>query len=227
MDNFTSYREAETVAKETDKKLSAYDFHCDSLVEIIHEEGTVLHYKSAFTQEWKDWIFVFTEHHGTHVYHKSDLSSWGTYIKKDREKVKGTGYRDKCEFCKKDFKVEDLNYGHHPDVDQYEESKYWIYCNDCRDIVGSDNEDLWRHLNETGAYNMEKGCTEPWGFTWGRDDMEHIKKACATVIAEEYIDRWLDTPSPSFRKTPREAIKNGNYEEVYIAVYSMGTGEFS
>ena len=74
---------------------------------------------------------------------------------------------------------------------------------------------------------MEKNCTEPWGFTWGCNDIEHIKKACATVMKEEYVDRWLDTLSPSFRKTPRYAIEIGEYEDVYVAVYSMGTGEFS
>ena len=225
MDSFTSYKEAEQVAKET--KLTAYDFNPCSLVELLHEEGTNLYYKSAFTREWKDWIFVFTEHHGYHVYHKSDIVSYGTYIRQDTQKQKDTGYRDKCEFCNKDFKVEDLNYDHHPDFEQYEESKYWIYCADCKDIVGSDNEELWRNLNETGAYNIEKNCTEPWGFTWGRNDIAHIKKACVTVMAEELVDRWLDTPSPSFRKTPRQAIVNGNYEDVYIAIYSMGTGEFS
>ncbi len=130
MDNFTSYREAEQVAKET--KLSAYDFHSYSLVQIIHEEGTILHYKSAFTREWKDWIFVFTEHHGTHVYHKSDLSDWGTYEKKDAEKLKDTGYKDKCELCNKELKVEELHYGHHPDWDKYEENRYWVYCDECR-----------------------------------------------------------------------------------------------
>lgn len=226
MDSFTSYKEALTVAKESDKKLSAYDFHPYSLVEIIHEEGTILHYKSAFTREWKDWIFVFTEHHGTHVYHKSDLHGYGTYVRQEQEKQKETGYRDKCEFCHKEFKVEDLNYGSHPGV-HYDDPKYYVYCDDCNDIVDSDHEDLWRHLNETGAYSMEKNCTEPWGFTWGRDDIDHIKKACATVMAEEFVDKWLDTPSPSFRKTPRQAIKDGDYEDVYIAVYSMGTGEFS
>ena len=227
MDNFTSYREAEQVAKEADKKLSAYDFHVDSLVHIIHEEGTILAYRSAFTKEWKDYIFVFTEHHGTHVYHKSDLSSYGTYMRKNTTKLENTGYMDKCEFCQKDFKIEELEYGHHPDFEQYEESKYWRFCAACQDIEGSEHKDLWKKLNKTGAYNMEKDCTEPWGFTWGLNDIEHIKNACATVMKEDYVDKWLDTPSPSFRKTPRQAIKIGDYEDVLIAIYSMGCGEFS
>src|SRR6185295_17166129 len=96
--------------------------------QIVHEEGTILHYKPAFTKEWKDWVFVFTEHHGIHVYHKSDLNSYGTYIMQDNEKLKDTGYKDECEFCKNELKVEDLNYGHHPDPDKYEESQYFCYC---------------------------------------------------------------------------------------------------
>lgn len=228
MDGFTNYREAEQVAKEVDKKLTAYDFHPCNMVEIIHEEGTILHYKSAFTKEWKDYIFVFTEHHGTHVYHKSDLSGYGTYAKNmESEKLENTGYTDKCEFCQKDFKVEELEYGHHPDFDLFEETKYYVYCKDCEDVEDCDHKELWKKLNASGAYNMEKDCMEPWGFTWGRDDMEHIKKACVTVIKEEHVDKWLDTPSPSFRKTPRHTIEQGDYEDVLIAVYSMGTGEFS
>lgn len=227
MENFTNYREAEQVAREVDKSLTAYDFHPYSMVEIVHEEGTILNFKSAFVREWKDYIFVFTEHHRTHVYHKSDLVSWGTYMKQEPVKQVNTGYVDKCEFCHKDFKVEHLEYGHHPDFEKFEEAKYYIYCADCKDIERSEHKDLWRKLNETGAWNVEKNCTEPWGFIWGRDDMEHIRKACATIIAEEDIDKWLDIPSPSFRKTPREAIKNGDYEDVYIALYAMGTGEFS
>lgn len=226
MDNFTSYKEAMQVAKECDKKLTAYDFHFHNLVEIIHEDGTILHYKSGFTTEWKDWVFVFTEHHGTQVYHKSDLRSWGTYVRRESDKQKDTGYQDKCEFCHKEFKVEDLYYSHHPG-NQYDDQKYYVYCEDCHDIVDSKHEALWRKLNETGAWNMEKQCTEPWGFTWGRDDMAHIRKACATIMHEEDIDKWLDTPSPSFRKTPRESIKNGYYEDVYLAIFSMGNGEFS
>lgn len=226
MDKFTSYMEAVTVLKECGKKLTAYDFNLCSLVAIIHEDGTNLYYKSAFTREWKDWIFVFTEHHGSHVYHKSDIASYGTYIYQDHKKQEDTGHVDKCEFCNKEFRVENLNYGSHPGI-HFDDSKYYVFCRDCKDIVGSDHEELWRHLNKTGAYNMEKDCAEPWGFVWGRDDIDHIKKACATVMADECIDRWLDTSSPSFRKTPRKAIENGDYEDVLIAIYSMGTGEFS
>lgn len=58
--------------------------HC---VSIIHEEGTVLFFKNAFIvkyfdpdhSDWGDcefpgeWIMVFTEHHGLHVYPVDDL----------------------------------------------------------------------------------------------------------------------------------------------------------
>lgn len=223
----TSYKEAQTVAKETDKKLTAYDFNPYSMVEIIHEEGTILHYKSAFTKEWKDWVFVFTEHHGTHVYHISDLKDYGTYIRKDQEKLKDTGYVDTCEFCNKQFKVEDLDFNHHPDCEQYNETEYYRFCADCGDIEGSEHKDLWKSINTTGAWNMEKQCSEPWGFIWGKRDLEHLKKACATIMHEKDVDKWLDTPSPSFPKTPRKVIEFGDYEEIYLAMYSMGTGQFS
>ena len=215
MNNFTSYTEALKVAKET--KLSAYDFHPYSLVHIIHEEGTVLTYRHAFTKEWKDYVFVFTEHHGIQVHHKTDLSYWGTFFYREDENLTGTGYMDKCEFCNKEFKVEDLIYSHHPDVEEFEENKYWIYCKACKDIVGSEYEQLWVKLNNE----------QSWRFVWGLDDLEHIKKACATVMLENYVEKWLDTASDAFPNTPRQAIDKGDYEEVYLAIYKMGSGQFS
>jgi hypothetical protein len=123
----SSYKEACQVTKETDKLFTAYDFHPSDLVVIGHEEGTQLVYKSAFLKEWKDYIFVFTEHHGTLVYHKYDLSYYNQYTTKEIEKLKFTFHKDICQDCKIEFKVEDLRYGYHPE--RYEEIS--ILCNGC------------------------------------------------------------------------------------------------
>lgn len=125
------YKEALNVAKEADKTLLTQDFNPYGLVEIIHEEGTILNFKNAFLKEWKNYVIVFTEHHGTHVYHKSDLYSYGYYIRQEIGKLKNSGHNDTCNFCNKEFKVEDLEYGHHPDIDQYDENEFYVYCSEC------------------------------------------------------------------------------------------------
>lgn len=127
--NFTKYSEAAQVAKEADKKLTAYDFHYHEMVLIQHEDGAILTWRSAFLREWKDYVFVFTEHHGYHVYHKSDLEEWRQFQVVDSKKLVDTGYRDNCEFCGKEFKVEDLRY----DILPFGESlnDYHVYCDNC------------------------------------------------------------------------------------------------
>lgn len=122
--NASSYKEACQVAKEADTLLTAYDFHPDSLVVILHEEGMQLTYKNAFLKDWKDYIFVFTEHHGTLVYHKTDLISYGYYMRQDVEKLKFTFHKDTCQFCKKEFNVEDLDY-------TYRDFDLLVVCNAC------------------------------------------------------------------------------------------------
>jgi hypothetical protein len=105
-----SYREACEVANNCDKSLRAMDFGCGSLVQIVHEEGSMFTWKYAFLREWLDWVFVFTEHHGTHVYHRCDLYSWGEYRVQEDKKLEGTGYEDECEFCGRKMLVENLRY---------------------------------------------------------------------------------------------------------------------
>jgi hypothetical protein len=46
-------------------------------VSLIHEDGSTLYFDSAFLMcVDKVWLAVFTEHHGTHVYHIDDLVSF-------------------------------------------------------------------------------------------------------------------------------------------------------
>lgn len=88
-------------------------------------------------------------------------------------------------------------------------------------------KDLWDHLNKIGANNYAKNCCEPWDFVWGENDMSHIKRACATVMVESYVDKWLSSPNPAFKCSPIKAIENGEHEEVYLAIYQLGVGEFN
>jgi len=71
-----SYKEALAEKNRIEKKLSAYDFSIKSLIYISHLEGTTLVYKNAFALKYDDWYLVFTEHHGSFVYHKDDACVW-------------------------------------------------------------------------------------------------------------------------------------------------------
>jgi hypothetical protein len=55
-----------------DKNLRADDQRLSRTVLVVHEEGTVLLFRYAFVAKDDNWYYIFTEHHGTHVYHQSD-----------------------------------------------------------------------------------------------------------------------------------------------------------
>lgn len=73
-------------ASDYDAGLLANDPRFRREVTLIHEDGSVVHYDSAFLMKVKDttsqlgepgdqeyWIVCFTEHHGLHVDHSTDL----------------------------------------------------------------------------------------------------------------------------------------------------------
>lgn len=63
-------------AEEYDKKLLATDSRFRRAVTIHHEDGSLLYFNRAFLLRIEDWVACFTEHHGVHVYHSSDLTSY-------------------------------------------------------------------------------------------------------------------------------------------------------
>ena len=64
-------------AEEYDKKLLATDLRFRRSVTLKHEDGSYLHFDSAFLMRVEnEWIACFTEHHGTFVYHITDLTSY-------------------------------------------------------------------------------------------------------------------------------------------------------
>lgn len=69
-------QEAHKVAEKIDKNLRADDPRLRRAVMIQHEEGTQLFFMYAFLMKWKNWIFVFTEHHSFHIYDKDDLNGY-------------------------------------------------------------------------------------------------------------------------------------------------------
>lgn len=81
----TFLRDVRKVAEAYDKKLRANDPRFRRQVHIIHEDGSVTNYDSAFlmkiadkhvtmqTSDYSYWIVCFTEHHGLHINHSDDL----------------------------------------------------------------------------------------------------------------------------------------------------------
>jgi hypothetical protein len=78
------------IAKTMDESLRSDEPRFGHCVMILHEEGTTLFYRNAYIVKYYDpentdsknlsdcespgeWIMVFTEHHGFHVYPKDDL----------------------------------------------------------------------------------------------------------------------------------------------------------
>ena len=85
-------------AKEYDSKLQANDKRFRYTVHITNMDGSVFTFDSAFLMtmddelykgrhpnpgpndsEYEKWIIVFSEHHGYHVYHETDLTFWAQY----------------------------------------------------------------------------------------------------------------------------------------------------
>jgi hypothetical protein len=131
MDSWTSYKAALAALHKHGKSLKATDFQPHRYVIINHEEGTTLIYASAFIVEWKDWIFVYTEHHGEMAFHKTDLRGYHNLISLEIQPLMGTGCKDKCEECGAEHLVEDLSYETHPDPDKWEEDHFVILCPSC------------------------------------------------------------------------------------------------
>lgn len=62
------------IAEAYDHQLRADDPRFRREVTLIHEQGSVEHYDSAFLIRIRgEWIVAFTEHHGLRIYHADDL----------------------------------------------------------------------------------------------------------------------------------------------------------
>lgn len=107
------------VAKKMDESLLATNPGFQNKVLVRHEEGTTLFYENAFAMRYYDkdgvkhcwgnkhpneWLLVFTEHHGFHVYPLDDLDDWRQFA---HSKI--TNHADypepswECENCHHEF----------------------------------------------------------------------------------------------------------------------------
>lgn len=74
-------RKIREIAEEYDTKLLATDPRFRRAVTLNHEDGSHLHFDSAFLMRIQSvWIACFTEHHGVFVYHADDLTSYEELI---------------------------------------------------------------------------------------------------------------------------------------------------
>jgi hypothetical protein len=66
-------KEEYELAKEYDSKLRADDLRFRHSVVLLHEEGTFYHFRSAFILIHGEFIMVFSEHQGYHVFSENEL----------------------------------------------------------------------------------------------------------------------------------------------------------
>lgn len=73
----TSFKVVSKIAQAYDHQLRADDPRFRRDVTLIHEDGSYIHFDSAFLLRVRDsWIVAFTEHHGLHIYNDDDLLSY-------------------------------------------------------------------------------------------------------------------------------------------------------
>lgn len=78
-------REAYEIAEKLDAELRADNPIFRNSVRIIHEEGTVLNFEwASVVRLSQDYVGIFTEHHGFHVYHYEDLYDIIQYKRLDK-----------------------------------------------------------------------------------------------------------------------------------------------
>lgn len=65
--------EARQVAGAYRKNINGRDARFKNSVQISHRDRTQILFHSAFALKWGIWYFIFTEHHGTHVYPQDEI----------------------------------------------------------------------------------------------------------------------------------------------------------
>jgi len=80
------------IASNIDSKLLSADERFMREVNLIHEDGSVMHFRNAFlmcvrTEELGPWVLCFTEHFGFHVFPMEDLLGYRQFEYVDIEDV--------------------------------------------------------------------------------------------------------------------------------------------
>lgn len=57
-------------------------------------------------------------------------------------------------------------------------------------------------------------------------EIERLRGALCTIMRDEFIGTWLDTPNPAFEGLkPVEVIERGEIDRIWRMVYEVGSGE--
>lgn len=84
-------RKVHEFAKFLDEKFTAYDFPQNQVVEVNHGDGTRYVFHCAFAKlvecNDQEWLMVFTEHNGFHVFSVGDLTEENNYAQYKTEYV--------------------------------------------------------------------------------------------------------------------------------------------
>jgi len=67
-----TYQEAKDFAAKNNDKLIVKDF-IEHSVYMKHSDGSTFKFTNAFGMIKNEWFFIFTEHHGYHIYGIEDL----------------------------------------------------------------------------------------------------------------------------------------------------------
>ena len=86
-----SLREMLNLQEKLEEYVRSDDPRMSGAVSINHLDGSHLYFNNAWYEIFPagmgydgpvDWILIFTEHHGSHLYHSEDLTYWEHYCKK-------------------------------------------------------------------------------------------------------------------------------------------------
>lgn len=100
------FQAARDAAAKVDAGLSCGEFDPNSLVIVEHCDGSILTFRGAFLQLYFDpesryeFVIVFTEHTGFHVFRLDELRDWRAYkLAKHRLHADHPGYNFICDEC--------------------------------------------------------------------------------------------------------------------------------
>lgn len=68
-----TYGEAYKLAQKYNETLLCTDPRLHNAVHVFVDDGSTFMWQNAFLMSKDDYIIIFTEHHGFHVYHKDDV----------------------------------------------------------------------------------------------------------------------------------------------------------
>lgn len=106
-------RDIKALVADMDLSLRADDPRFHRSVLIVHQDGSSMFFRHAFMVRHRNWLLVFTEHQGSHVFAINDLERYYTLetVCEPMEVVDEFGapvQRLVCSFCKNEMSARDI-----------------------------------------------------------------------------------------------------------------------